>query len=390
MLQYQTSQNVRASSSLRHLLECEAGSAAVFVALTMVALMSAAALAVDVGMLFTGRSEAQRAADAAALAGAGSLIAQPFDEARARQVAIDYGALNTVRDSAVEVLPEDVDVDLVNARVTVRVRRTADRGSAVATWFARVFGVNEVDIATTATAQASPTGSATCVKPLAIPDRFIDFDGDGEFDQGQDIYDPATTGYGSDYRNPGRPGDDGLGYINDYGRPVELKQGGPDKFQPGWYYPWDVPQTDGAPDVGADRYRWNLENCNPAVVSVGDEFMIEPGAMDGPTRQGVDNLSGSDPYATWDSYAGSVEGSRFATNWEGSPRIGIIPTFDPSRPFEPGNQPIKFTNFIAVFFDDVVGGGPNQQVHGWLLYPFGVAGGDPNARTMARFVQLIR
>lgn len=367
----------------------ESGSSAVFVALTMTALLSAVALAVDVGMLLNSRSEAQRAADSAALAGAGSLIAQPFDEPRARDIAIQYGGQNTVRKEPVEVLPEDVDVDLANARVTVRVWRTADRGSAVGTWFARVFGVTEVDIGATATAQASPASAATCVKPFAIPDLFIDVNGDGDFDAGEDTYDMETTGYGSDYRNPGHPGDDGLGYINDYGRPVELKLGGPDDFQPGWYYPWDVPQVTGQPDVGADRYRWNIRNCNPSVIAVGELHWVEPGDMNGPTKLGVDDLQALDPDTYWDPFTGKVEGSKWDPNWEGSPRIGVIPTFDPSRPFDPGNQPIEFTNFIAVYFSDVVAGGAAQRVRGIILYPFGVAGGDPSINTMARFVQLV-
>ncbi|MGH2394838.1 MAG: pilus assembly protein TadG-related protein, partial [Candidatus Limnocylindria bacterium] len=52
----------------------ERGSTIVFVSLAMAALLSIVALAVDVGMLYTARGEAQRAADAAALAGAGWLI----------------------------------------------------------------------------------------------------------------------------------------------------------------------------------------------------------------------------------------------------------------------------------------------------------------------------
>jgi Flp pilus assembly protein TadG len=48
----------------------ERGAALVFVALFMLFLMGVLALAIDLGMLYVGRSEAQRAADAAALAGA--------------------------------------------------------------------------------------------------------------------------------------------------------------------------------------------------------------------------------------------------------------------------------------------------------------------------------
>lgn len=370
-------------------LNDQRGSSAILVAITMTALLSAVALAVDVGMLLNSRSEAQRAADSAALAGAGSLIIVPDDEPRARNTAIQYGGLNTVRKTAVTVLPEDVDVDLALGRVTARVRRTEDRGSAVATWFANVFGVSEVDIAATATAQVQPAGRATCVKPFAIPDQFLDIDGDGEFDEGVDQYDPNVHGYGSDYRNPGNPGDDGLGYINDFGRQVDLKQGGPTFFQPSWYYPWDVPDAEGGPSVGGDEYRWNIANCNTAIISVGEEYWIEGGNMEGPTRQGVHDLMDLDSGAYWDTFSNAVEGSDWAPNWEGSPRVGIIPTFNPSREFDPGKQPVEFTNFIAVFFEDVQGGGQNQQVIGRIMYATGLGGGNGGTGPGIRFVQLV-
>jgi Flp pilus assembly protein TadG len=371
-------------------LNNERGGSAILVAITMTALLSAVALAVDVGMLLSSRSEAQRAADSAALAGAGSLLLDEDNADRARNTAIQYGGLNTVRKTVVTVLPEDVDVDLALGQVTARVRRTEDRGSAVGTWFANVFGVSEVDIAATATAQVQPAGRATCVKPFALPDQFLDIDGDGEFDAGVDQYDPNVHGYGSDWRNAGNPGDDLEGYTNDFGRQVNLKAGGPDYFQPSWYYPWDVPDGSGAPSVGADVYRWNIANCNTNIISIGDQYWVEPGDMWGPTRQGVYDLMDRDPNAHWDTFDNAVEGSDWAPNWEGSPRVGIIPTFDPSREFDPGNQPIEFTNFIAVFFEDVQGGGENQQVIARIMYASGIGGGTGGTGPGIKFVQLVK
>ncbi|MEJ2151688.1 MAG: pilus assembly protein TadG-related protein [Gemmatimonadota bacterium] len=370
-------------------LSNERGTSAVLVAITITALLSAVALAVDVGMLLNSRSEAQRAADSAALAGAGSLIVAPDDEPRARNTAIQYGGLNTVRKTAVTVLPEDVDVDLAQGRVTARVRRTEDRGSAVATWFANVFGVSEVDIAATATAQVQPAGAATCVKPFAIPDQFFDVNGNGEFDNGIDQYDPWVHGYGSDWRNPGHPGADGQGYANDFGRQIDLKYGGPDDFQPSWYYPWNVPNVEGSPDVGADEYRWNIANCNPNIISIGELYQIETGDMNGPTRLGVEDLMGRDSDAYWDTFSNQVENSAWSPNWEGGPRIGIIPVFNPSRPFEPGKKPVEFTNFIAVFIEDVQGGGYNQQVIARIMYASGIGGGSGGTGPGVKFVQLV-
>ncbi|HUP01705.1 MAG TPA: pilus assembly protein TadG-related protein [Gemmatimonadota bacterium] len=370
-------------------LKGDRGSTIVLAALAMTAMLAVVALAVDVGMLFTARGEAQRAADAAALAGAGSLIVQPDDEKRARAVAIEFGNANTVREKYAEVLPGDVEIDMARSRVTVTVHRTAARNSGVATWFANIFGVSEVDIAARATAEASPAGSATCLKPFAIPDRFWDKNGNGQFD-GNDEYDPEEYGYGSDWRNPGSPGYDGEGYYEDYGRQVKIKAGdlGEDYHQPSWYYPWDIPQVDGGPATGADRYRENIRTCNPSVISSGEEYDVENGVMDGPTVQGGEDLIAMDPDAYWDDSENVLVDSAWDPAWEGSPRIGIVPVFHPGRPFKPGKKPIEFTNFVAFFFERVEGKGNKQEVVGRILYPTGIAGGEPVAPNL-RAVRLV-
>ncbi len=356
------------------------GASMVLVAITMVALLSATALAIDIGMLLNARTEAQRAADAAALAGAGNLIVFPPDnypdaEARAEDKAIEYGALNTVTDIPVTVLPEDVAVDLAQRRVTVTVRRIDARGNAVATWFARVFGVNEVDIEARAAAEAQPTGLARCVKPFTIPDYYFDVNENGEWDEGIDQYDPAVHGYGSSWRNPGQPGDDGLGYINDLGRRINIKEGGPGLAMPGWTQPWDIPHVDGSPAAGGNNYRENIAMCNPYTVAIGEEYLIENGNMWGPTVQGAERLMDLDPNAFWNPGNNEIESSVADPNWEASPRIGIVPTHHPGRVFDPGKKPIEFTNFIAMFFEYVEGHGQNQEVVVRVMYPTGVSGG---------------
>lgn len=373
----------------------ERGATMIMIAIAMTAMLGMVALAVDVGMLFNVRSEAQRAADAAALAGAGSLIGEPGNESRARATAIRFGDANSVNETAAAVLPEDVDVDLAEGEVTVTVRRTADRGSAVATWFARVLGIDAVDVDATATAEVAPAGAATCLKPFSIYDQYHDVDGDGDWSDG-DAYEPEAHGYGSDWRDPGQPGDDGLGYVGDFGRPIALKgydgASGAESCCPGngpsWYYPWNIPDVDDGPVTGANRYRDNIANCNPAIVSVGEEYQVETGDMRGPTKKGVEDLIALDPSAYWDDVSNSIANSRY-TPWESSPRIAIVPTFSPSREFDPGKKPIEFTNFVAVFVESVSGNGNSQVVLGRILYPSGVGGGNATAPA-AKHVRLIR
>lgn len=374
----------------------ERGSALLIAAISMTALLSVVALAVDLGMLFTARSEAQRVADAAALAGAAGFIEQPKDPApRARALALDYASQNSVREEMVQLLEDDVEVDVGARRVTVTVRRAADRGNAVGTWFARMFGVDEVDIAARATAEATPAGAATCLMPFTIPDAWDDANDNESYDPGE-YYDMTETGYGSDYRN-GKPAfngidPDGTTYVNDLGRPVVLKEGTPQEaIVSSWYFPWDVPAVDGGPATGAARYRWNIANCNTSIVRLGEAYMVENGNMTGPTRQGVGALLDSDPDAYWDASTGTVQGSVMGDAWKASDRVVNLPFFDPRDPVDPGKKPVVFNNFASFFIEGMQG----SDVIGRFLYASGIgvgttgSGGSAETGAMTLFVRLV-
>lgn len=365
-------------------LRSERGATTVLIALTLIALTSVVALAVDIGMLLNARSEAQRTADSAALAGAGSLIVQPGDEPRARLIATQYGARNTVRDDPVVLLPEDIQVDLAFNRVTVTVRRFGSRGTAVSTWFARVFGIDEVDVAARATAEVGTAAGARCLKPWAVPDAWDDPNIDGIYDPGE-YYDQAETGFGSDWRNGMQNGIDlldngidpiGTTYVNDRGRPLQLKPGSPhESVVSGWFFPWDIPQVDGSPPFGGDKYRWNIANCNPTIIVLGDEYWVENGNMIGPTIQGVGDLVDQDPGTSWDSAGDSVGGSTF-TPWRASPRIVHMPLYNPTTPIDPGKNPLVFNNIMAFYLEGMQG----SNVIGRFLEAGGIgdgSGGNP-------------
>ncbi|MCA1670882.1 MAG: pilus assembly protein TadG-related protein [Actinobacteria bacterium] len=372
----------------------ERGSTLVVVALATTGMLSMLALAVDVGMLFTARGEAQRVADAAALAGAASFIEAPDDGERARRTAVEFAAQNTVRNAAVALVPEDVEVNQALWQVEVTVRRTAARGNAIATWFARLFGVDEVDVAARATAEAAPAGAGVCMKPFAVPDAWDDTNGNDRYDDGEN-YAIQETGYGTDFRN-GQPDDDGNVYTNDFGRPIVLKEGTPQEaIVPSWYFPWDVPQTqgngsgNGNPAVGADRYRWNIANCNMSLITLGTSYLVETGNMSGPTRQGVEGLIDDDPDARWDARADSVVNSDYQP-WKASPRVINLPLFDPTQPIESGKNPIVFNNITAFFLEGTQG----RDVIGRFLYASGVGSGPGGAGAAGtgpqiKFVRLI-
>ena len=186
----------------------ERGVTIMLIALAMIAIMAMAALSIDVVTLYLANAEAQRAADAGALAAARVLsvtgiTGDPQNSANlwpqactlATQVATAVAKQNSVGGAASTVTvtyPNITDttgcttsgVNLpfgVNPLVKVKVQRTD-----LPTFFARIWGRANAGVSATATAEAfnssnssvvtngGPTGEVTpvqprCVKPLIVP-----------------------------------------------------------------------------------------------------------------------------------------------------------------------------------------------------------------------------
>jgi hypothetical protein len=149
-----------------------------------------AALSIDVVTLYTARSEAQLAADSAALAGArvlasSGMTSKPADgtlatnaEALAFKVALQVAQTNEV--GGKNPAASDIAISFsnpisgTNPLVTVRVQRTD-----LPTFFARIWGSKPLAVAASATAEAyNPSGvnaagkspvAPTCVKPWLLP-----------------------------------------------------------------------------------------------------------------------------------------------------------------------------------------------------------------------------
>jgi Flp pilus assembly protein TadG len=340
---------------LHRLHRDERGMSLVFVGMGFMAFLAASTLAIDVGMFMTARSQAQTAADAAALAGAVALAKDDFNNRTstgpAVQSALAAAGQNAVMGSPVDIQTSDVTFPVspagLNNRVRAQVYRTAARGTcpgcsgAVRTLFGGFFGVARVDISATATAEAAPTGSVQCAKPFVIPDRWIEQTGNADqFDlvdthnnllPNPDIYRPVTSS-----------GYTGFTYA-DVGQPMMLRAGIGNNIQPSFYFSWSMQNLTG----GAD-YDWNIANCNASIVSIGDLLLMEPGSMSGPTNSGLDDLIARDPNAHWD-------GQRVVSNQNPSPRVAIIPLYDPvyyALGVQQGrNTDLKVANFLGFFMD---------------------------------------
>lgn len=362
----------------------------VMAGLGFVAFLSAAMLALDVGMIMVARSQAQNAADSGALAGAVALVFDDFDDRSENGAAVQNAitaatsASNGVMNATASVQPADVTFPAIE-RVRVRVHRTAARGNPLLPFIAPLFGIDEVDMGAVATAEAIPADAATCIKPWAIPDKWDEqqtpaWDETDTFDlydkkknplPNPDIYIPVDEdGYtGYDQSRQGI----------DYGRQVLLKAGSPhDAINSSHFYPIALPGG-----TGARWYEDNIDECWPDVAEIGDLIDVEPGNMTGPTRQGTRELIAKDPNARWDPVNKVI-----VSEMKPSPRVVVLPVFNPKQ-YEEGREhgrlAIEVANFVGFFIEDMVG----NDVLGRVVPMTGLLRGDGPGPAGA-FLRVIR
>ena len=353
-------------SRFQRLRNDESGMSYVFIGMGMMAFLSASMLAIDVGMLMTARNQAQNSADAGALAGATALLFDNYTDRSpggpAVTSAINAATGNSVMAKNVSVLPADVTFPLdpsgEPSRVKVTVRRTASRGNPVSTLIAKYFGMASTDIGATATAEVSQANAMTCVKPFTIPDKWREaqtppWDGNDTYDAfdnkgrplaNPDVYIPAT-----------QPGYTGYNQEASRGERLVIRAATGNNITVSFYYSLAM----GKPVVtGGDSYRWNIGNCNKTVYYWGDPLTQEPGAMEGPTIQGADDLIAKDPGAYWDTATNKVKGSTYNGQ---SPRVFPIPLYDPIV-YDSGKRngrtaDLVTANWIGFFLESTQGNG---------------------------------
>lgn len=333
------------------ILNNERGVALAFVALLLFVLLGLAALAIDIGMLYGSRTEAQRSADAAALAGASVLLRSGQDEAGARATAIDYAARNSVRREAPEVLPGDVDVDLSDGLVRVRVIRSEDRGTPVPNVFARAIGFPTSDVRAVGAARAGMANAVRCPLPFALVDRFWKGSPEDRMSRFDDSFIRPPDSYVAGSRSATVPqeGDrTGWGEL-DFGTPWRIYPGQNNQAPtPGYYYPVSLDQT------GGDPYRDWIVGCRSPdrTFALGQELLIEPGRMVGPTNQGFSELLATDE-TFWDGTGPTACPRDPATgecNWS-TRRIRPMIMISPLEPAlsQSGRQTVRIANLAGVY-----------------------------------------
>jgi hypothetical protein len=164
------------------------GAVAALICILMIPLLSLLALSVDYGFLLCIRTDLQRAADQAALAGVRDLIPDAFgdqDLDKVRATVREYLKMNmgddfTVLDSDIKIGRYDPDtvydsVDILDngifdtVRVVVRHDEMANR--SISLYFARLFGRTEADVRAVSTAALQKgryMGPGTGVFPFAM------------------------------------------------------------------------------------------------------------------------------------------------------------------------------------------------------------------------------
>ncbi len=400
----------------------ERGSALVILAGTMIALLGMSGLAIDLAALYATRAEAQRAADAAALAAAqtfmssgctssaGGCVAGGPQEPGARQRAQDVGTQNFVAGEAANIQASDVSFTYPNAeepQITVVVARDAAHGNSMKTVFGKVFGVQTVDVSATATAEAfNPSGSgvpigSSCLKPWVLPNC----------DSGHTtpVTNPNCGGF-APFIDPASGSLVNAGPVSSggvIGETVMLKPGSPSSAPaPSQFYAVDLPPAPTQPSLcpscangsmggGAALYRSNISCCNETSFLCGPlpvPVNIQTGNMQGPTQQGVECLineqnSGSGQDILASAWPLSITGGSFnpnpllrsVTGLTQSNSIATAPLYDGHNlcPGASCGPTVQIIGFLQVFINNVVQSGPDRgSVNATIL---NIAGCGSNA-----------
>jgi hypothetical protein len=402
----------------------EKGTTLPLFAVTLLVLLFMAALSIDFATLYVARSEAQRAADAAALAGAqrfaltGCLSSGNCSGAQADAIAAAQaaGSQNKVGGQAASIQSGDVTFPTspspYDPLVQVKVVRSSARGNGLPTYFMRVLGSRwaTLDVSARATAEAfNPIGSNSlgsgCVKPWILPNC--------------DPYTAHTSSpmnslcAGGPYATfvnatTGVPSNPDTYPTGVKGQLLILKPGNPSgATAPSQYYPIAVPEGP-SPSLcppgaatgngGGALYERNIECCSTAWIGCGQTTASpETGNLVGPTRHGVDllihegnNGSGQDSFdPTTFAITGGASNPNPALVGKtvtSSSSVCTVPIYDGTQLCPGQGQPcgatVNIVGFMTIFVKDETN--PQGTVEAYILNVGGcgtAAGGGPPGGT---------
>ena len=379
----------------------ERGAILVQVAVALIGLIGFSSFVVDYGVLWTARRQAQNAADAAALAAAAAYGYGGGDEALARAAAIAAAQANLVWGEPPDITGGDVTFttscpagapEAGGGRcVRVDVFRNQQRGNPLPAILGGVVGITEQGVRATANAEVLYGNRTSCVKPLAILDRWAEA-GSPPWEPNGDTFDryaPPPAVPGTLLANPdsyvgptaGNNGT-GLDLALDHGRQVILarrQDGYPDSTS--WYFPVQFDCPGEAPGSIA-CFMANVTGCSPQAVGAGDTILAHAGGF-----VGVDGINylvpalgsvvAGDAGAYWEGAAngglGGVAGGCMANGTcSVSPRIIAVPAIDPDvwsaqGTYPPHDHPsVNITRLVGLFIEQANG---TEIVGRLMAYP---------------------
>jgi hypothetical protein len=314
-------------------------------------------------MLYSARTSAQRAADAAALAGAFTFVVDPTSPqpATATQHAQQAALSNNIL--GVSIVPGDVSisVDTVNRRVTATISRKEN------TFFGGVLGITNATVQTTAYAEASADSTGSyCVKPWFIPNTIAG------------AQDPCTNcASGQVLISNGQVTAFAKSQL---GALVSVKPQSPSgALAPSQFFAINFPGASGAND-----YRNEIETCYPNALPCAQSLAVKTGNMVGPTSQGVDNLIGNPPSDTYIAVGQYKHAD--GTISDTSKALVVAPIWDTCNfpGFCPGNQfpsgsgvNVQIIGYAMLFLSGIQG----NSVVAHLINVSSCGGGSPTGET---------
>ncbi|MDP4118850.1 MAG: pilus assembly protein [Bacillota bacterium] len=222
----------------------EDGAVIVIVAILMVVFLSLLAITLDVGSAYLETGDLQKAADAAVYSAGRLLPVQQTDTAAINGIkdsAINYAELNGYSGLTYDKI---VLGNIVNGNYTA-IKVTADK--SVNMTFARIFGVNTINITRSAKAMLSPKNKMTGLTPIGM----LKSDFDAMIQSGNTKHVVLKYGKG--------------GGVNGFFGALDL---------------------DGSKGGGASNYSLWIAHGYPGEVTLGDVLLYENGNMVGPTFEG--------------------------------------------------------------------------------------------------------
>lgn len=314
------------------------GQVVVLFVLALLVLLGFAALGIDVGYLYSVKTELQRSADAGALGGAyvfndgdwsfGSTPPEPM-RTKAVQRAQDAATSDPVGASPVSAGAVNVTFPAVNPnQIQVTIQKNVNL------FFAGIVGMPSVTVSATATAEAVRVEqNVECLKPLAVPLPYVDRDNNERWNSGDGSpTDPRQGTHVTDLRIVDATISSSFDVRNNSGRlfALDLCQNG--IVDSTTYQNWIA---DPSQDLSVIQCTRTCPGGSAFVGTRNGRIWVRRSQSPGATMTGLQRLINSDRGARFNYDSGNypnLPGSNLHNGpaWITSPRVMRVALYDPS------------------------------------------------------------